>query len=93
MSHASEDAIRVSKSLTKRRGARLIQPRERSTIQRSGKTTKPLIFLSVRLTTVVWNPARFEGGALGLIAVVSLSTKASFTQGLFADTDSIEQSW
>ena len=50
-SHASEDSIVASKSLA-RRLARLIQPNVRSTTQRLGNTMKPLICLSLRLTTV-----------------------------------------
>ena len=51
-SHASEDSIVASKSLERRR-ARLIQPNVRSTTQRFGNTMKPLICLSLRLTTVM----------------------------------------
>jgi hypothetical protein len=50
-SQASEDSVVASKSLARRR-ARLIQPNVRSTTQRFGNTTNPLICLSVRLTIV-----------------------------------------
>jgi hypothetical protein len=48
---ARADSIVASKSLA-RRLARLIQPNVRSTTQRLGNTMKPLICLSLRLTTV-----------------------------------------
>jgi hypothetical protein len=49
--HASEDSIVASKSVASRL-ARLIRPNVRSVTERLGNTMKPLICLSLRLTTM-----------------------------------------